>query len=118
MAKRGSTHYDFTAFGKAIKAARMAKKESRKDVSDAMNISPRYLTNIENRGQQPSLQIFYELVNRYNISVDQFFFGKNMNGKSAQRLELDLLLDELSSDGLNIVLATARAVLDRENIDL
>ena len=39
MAKRGSTHYDFTAFGKAIKAARMAKKESRKDVSDAMNIS-------------------------------------------------------------------------------
>ena len=115
MAKRGSTHYDFTAFGKAIKAARMAKKERRKDVSDAMNISPRYLTNIENRGQQPSLQIFYELVSRYNISVDQFFFGKSMNGKSAQRLQLDLLLDEISDEGLRIVMATAKAISEMEN---
>ena len=115
MAKRGSTRYDFTAFGKAIKAARMAKKESRKDVSDAMNISPRYLTNIENRGQQPSLQIFYELVSRYNISVDQFFFGKSMNGKSAQRLQLDLLLDEISDEGIQIVMATDKAVSEMEN---
>lgn len=115
MAKRGSTHYDFTAFGKAIKAARMAKKESRKDVSDAMNISPRYLTNIENRGQQPSLQIFYELVSRYNISVDQFFFGKSMNGKSAQRLQLELLLNEISDEGIQIVMATAKAVSEMEN---
>lgn len=38
-----------------------------------MYISPRYLANIENKGQQPSLQIFYELVTRYDISVDQFF---------------------------------------------
>ena len=50
--------YDFTAFGKEIKAARMAKGESRKNVSDDMDISPRYLANIENKGQQPSLQIF------------------------------------------------------------
>lgn len=74
MAKRPVPLYDFAAFGQAIKAARTERKESRKAVSDAMNISPRYLTNIENNGQQPSLQIFYELVTRYNISVDQFFF--------------------------------------------
>ena len=53
MAKRPVPLYDFAAFGQAIKAARTARKESRKDVSDAMNISPRYLTNIENKGQQP-----------------------------------------------------------------
>ena len=58
MAKRPVPLYDFAAFGQAIKAARTARKESRKDVSDAMNISPRYLTNIENKGQQPSLQLF------------------------------------------------------------
>lgn len=71
--KREVIPYDFTAFGKAIKVARMERGESRKNVSDAMNISPRYLANIENKGQQPSLQIFYELVTRYHISVDQFF---------------------------------------------
>ena len=48
--------YDFTAFGKAIKEARTKRGESRKNVSDDMDISPRYLANIENKGQQPSLQ--------------------------------------------------------------
>ena len=45
--------YDFTAFGKAIKEARTKRGESRKNVSDDMDISPRYLANIKNKGQQP-----------------------------------------------------------------
>ena len=56
--KRPVPIYDFTAFGKAIKEARTKRGESRKNVSDDMDISPRYLANIENKGQQPSLQIF------------------------------------------------------------
>lgn len=81
MAKRPTAKYDFKAFGQAIKAARTERKESRKKVSDEMYISPRYLANIENKGQQPSLQIFYELVTRYDISVDQFFFRINPRKK-------------------------------------
>ena len=37
-----------------------------------MYISPRYLANIEYKGQHPSLQIFFELMLRYHISVDKF----------------------------------------------
>ena len=36
--------------------------ESRKKVSDELYISPRYLANIENKGQQPSLQVFLSLI--------------------------------------------------------
>lgn len=111
MAKRPVPLYDFAAFGQAIKAARTARKESRKDVSDAMNISPRYLTNIEN------LQIFYELVTRYNISVDQFFFPNRDTEKSTQRRQLDTLLDNISDKGLRIVTATAKEVAEIENSD-
>ena len=75
MAKRPVPKYDFKAFGAAIKAARTGRKESRKKVSDEMFISPRYLANIENKGQHPSLQIFFELIQRYHISVDQFLLG-------------------------------------------
>ena len=57
MAKRPVPKYDFKAFGAAIKAAREGRKESRKKVGDEMFISPRYLANIENKGQHPSLQI-------------------------------------------------------------
>ena len=115
--KRPVPLYDFTAFGKAIKAARMAKGESRKKVSDDMNLSPRYLANIENKGQQPSLRIFYELVTRYDISVDQFFFPDRSADKTTQRRQLDTLLDGMSDKGLHIVTETAKAVahVEKEN---
>ena len=88
MAKRPVPLYDFKAFGAAIKAARKEYGESRKTVSDALYISPRYLANIENKGQQPSLQVFYDLVTRYHISVDQFFFPNDNAEKSTQRRQL------------------------------
>lgn len=93
MAKRPVPLYDFKAFGAAIKAARNEYGESRKKVSDELYISPRYLANIENKGQQPSLQVFYDLVTRYHISVDQFFFPNSNAEKSTGRRQLDALLD-------------------------
>lgn len=114
MTKRSVPLFDFTAFGQAIKAARMERKESHQDVSDAMNISPRYLANIENKGQMPSLQIFYELVTRYSISVDQFFFPDKVSGKNSQRRQLDALLDDMSDTGIRIVTATAKEVAEVE----
>ncbi len=57
IAKRPVSIYDFKAFGAAIKAARNEYGESRKKVSDELYISPRYLANIDNKGQQPSLQV-------------------------------------------------------------
>ena len=115
MAKRPVPKYDFKAFGAAIKEARKERKESRKKVSDEMYISPRYLANIENKGQHPSLQIFYELVARYNISVDQFFFPDNETEKSTRRRQLDTLLDNMSDAGLRIVAATAKEVVEVES---
>ena len=65
IAKRPVSIYDFKAFGAAIKAARNEYGESRKKVSEELYISPSYLANIDNKGQQPSLQVFYDLVTRY-----------------------------------------------------
>ena len=107
MAKRPVEKYDFKAFGEAIKAARTGRKESRKQVSDEMYISPRYLANIENKGQHPSLQIFFELMLRYNISVDQFLLDTPA-GKDTKRRQLDALLDDMSDNGIRIVTATAK----------
>ena len=99
MAKRPVPLYDFKAFGAAIKATRKEHGESRKKVSDELYISPRYLANIENKGQQPSLQVFYDLVTRYHISVDQFFFPNSNAEKSTGRRQLDALLDGMSDKG-------------------
>ena len=105
--------YDSKAFGAAIKAAREGRKESRKKVGDEMFISPRYLANIENKGQHPSLQIFFELMLRYNISVDQFLL-ETPPEKNTQRRQLDALLDDMSDKGIRIVTATAREIAEVE----
>ena len=86
---RSVPQYDFKALGTAVKTAKMERKESRKKVSDEMFISTCYLANIENKGQHLSLQIFFELILRYNISVDQFLLntptGKNMQRQKDSR---------------------------------
>ena len=109
MTKRPVEKYDFKAFEEAIKAARTGRKESRKQVSDEMYISPRYLANIENKGQHPSLQIFFELMLRYNISVDQFLLD-TPTGKDTKWRQLDSLLDDMSDNGIRIVTATAKKI--------
>ncbi len=111
MSKRPVPLYDFKAFGEAIKAARKAHGESRKDVCDALYISPHYLADVENKGQRPSLQVFYDLVTRYHISVDRFFFPDNAFAKTKQRQQLDILLDNMGDKELKIISATAEAII-------
>lgn len=106
--------YDFKAFGQAIKAARKAKGISRNELADRMNIAPRYIASIENSGQHPSLQIFYELVTLLDVSVDQFFFPNKSMDKSTQRRQLETLLDGMDDKGLRIVTATAKEIKEVE----
>ena len=67
--KRPVAKIDFKPYGAAIKAGRTKQKESRNKAADALFISPRYLANIENKGQHPSVQVFLELMSRYHTTT-------------------------------------------------
>ena len=110
--KRPVAKIDFMPYGTAIKAERMKLKESRNKVGSEMFLSPRYIANIENKGQHPSLQVFLEMVSRYHISVDQILHGEAMEGKSTERMQFETLLDELTDAEIKILTATAQAILD------
>jgi transcriptional regulator with XRE-family HTH domain len=108
--KQNKVKYDFKAFGQAIKEARKTKGISRNQLADRLNIAPRYIASIENSGQHPSLQIFYELVTFLDVSVDQFFFPNGDTEKSTQRRQLDSLLADMNSRDLTIMTATAKGI--------
>ena len=108
--KQRNEKYDFKALGQAIKAARKEKDISRNQLADKLNIAPRYIASIENSGQHPSLQIFYELVTFLDVSVDQFFFFFFLTEKSTQRRLLDSLIDEMNSHDIIIMTATAKGI--------
>lgn len=103
--------YDFKSLGKAIRAARESRGWTRDDLAKRVNIVPRYIASIENQGQHPSLQIFYELVTLFNISVDQYFFPKANDSISSPRRQLNAVLDERDDKELSVVSATANEIL-------
>ena len=102
--------YDFRALGQAIKAARLKQGMTRDEAAEKIPIDPRYLTNIENKGQHPSLHIFYKLVTLFDISVDQFFYPDTAPNKSTRRRQLDDILNSFSDNDLIIMEATADGI--------
>ena len=67
----------------------MKQNLTRKQVGAIIEIAPCYLTNIENKGQHPSLQVLYDLVSLLNISVDEFFLPASNLDKSTRRRQLE-----------------------------
>ena len=95
--------YDFRALGFAIKEARKKRGLTREQVGAMIEIDPRYLTNIENKWQHPSLQVLYDLVSLLNVSVDEFFLPTDNMIKSSRRRQLEEKINQLTDTDLVIM---------------
>lgn len=107
--------YDFRAFGLAIKEARLNRGLTREQVGALIEIDPRYLTNIENKGQHPSIQVLYDLVSLLNVSVDEFFLPASDLAKSTRRLQVEKLMDNFTDRELALMEALANGINDSRN---
>ena len=108
--------YDFRAFGLAIKAARMKQGLTREQVGAKIEIDPRYLTNIENKGQHPSLQVLYDLVSLLNVSVDEFFLSSDSLAKSSRRRQLESKIDNFTDADLVIMESVADGIVKSKEV--
>ena len=102
--------FNFRPLGQTIKKARNDNNWTRDDLAGMLGISPRYLVDIENEGQHPSLQVLFMLVTLFDISLDQFIFPKKEIKADTQRRQLDSLLDDMDSRDLTIITATAKGI--------
>jgi transcriptional regulator with XRE-family HTH domain len=103
--------YDFKAIGQAIKAARENNGLTREQLAEKMDLAPRYIMSVENQGQHPSFQVFYELITMFDISVDQYLFPGKPIKRSTRRRQLDDLLDSLDEKDLIILEAAVRGII-------
>ena len=109
--------YDFRAFGLAIKEARKKQGLTREQVGAMIEIDPRYLTNIENKGQHPSLQVFYDLVSLLNVSVDDFFLSSDSLVKSSRRRQLESKIDNFTDADLVIMESVADGIVKYKEME-
>ena len=75
----------FETFGADVKAARQAKRISRKAMAEKINIDWRYLANIENDGAIPSLPVIIQLIKACGFPVERYFNPEIMREESEQR---------------------------------
>ncbi len=109
--------YDFRAFAHAIKEARKKQGLTREQVGAMIEIDPRYLTNIENKGQHPSLQVLYDLVSLLNVSVDEFFLSSDSLAKSSRRRQLESKIDNFTDADLVIMESVADGIVKYKEME-
>ncbi len=109
--------YDFRAFGLAIKEAHKKQGLTREQVGAMIEIDPRYLTNIENKGQHPSLQVLYDLVSLLNVSVDEFFLSSDNPVKSSRRRQLESKIDNFTDADLVIMESVADGIVKYKEME-
>ena len=74
--ERYEDRFDFHGVGLAIKDAREKRGWTQEYLGQLIDRTAHSIMYMENRGQHPSLAVFYKLVILLDISVDQFFSPK------------------------------------------
>ena len=101
---------------KRDKEARKKQKLTREQVGAMIEIDPRYLTDIENKGQHPSLQVLYDLVSLLNVSVDEFFLPASSQVKSTKRRQLENKIDNFTDADLVIMESVADGIVKSKEV--
>ena len=108
---------DFHELGREIKRKREAKGWTQEYLAQLVDRTPRSIMYIENRGQYPSLNTFYQIITLLDISVDQFFYPSKQNAGSAYRRHIDNLLNSMDEKELMVMEATALGLQKARELD-
>lgn len=107
---------DFKPIGMAIKKAREAKGWTQEYLAQLVDLTPRSIMYIENRGQHPRLNKFYLITTLLGISVDQFFYPCDKAEESNRRKQIDVLLNGMEEKELIVIEATAQGLKTAQEI--
>ena len=101
---------DCRALGKEIKRRRKAKGWTQEHLAQLVDLTPRSIMYIENRGQHTSLNAFYKLVTLLDISVDEFFYPDRHNGEDERRKHIYRMLNDMDEKELIIIECVAEGI--------
>ena len=108
---------DCRALGKEIKRRRKAKGWTQEHLAQLVDLTPRSIMYIENKGQHTSLNAFYKIVTLLDISVDEFFYPDKHNGEDERRRHIDRMLSGMDERELSIMEATAEGIVKSREVE-
>ncbi|MDE7244251.1 MAG: helix-turn-helix domain-containing protein [Oscillospiraceae bacterium] len=108
---------DCHAFGKEVKRKRKGKGWTQEHLAQLVDLTPRSIMYIENRGQHTSLDAFYKIVTLLDISVDEFFYPEKRNGANECRKHLDRMLNGMDERELSIMETVAEGIVKSREVE-
>lgn len=96
----------FKTLGSDIKQARKALGLARRTLAEMVGIDPRYLANIENSGDIPSVPVLYELIRICKLPMEQYFTPESKTDENEQRQRVNHKLRLCSDKYLPIIEGT------------
>ena len=102
--------FDSHAIGQEIKRKREVKGWTQDYLAQLVDRTPRSIMYIENRGQHPSLNIFFKIVTLLDISVDKFFYPDKHNGENECRKGIDGMLNGMDEKELSFMEIVAEGI--------
>ena len=102
--------FDFMPIGQAIKKAREARGMTREQLSGIIGYAPRHIQAIENEGKYPSIELFIQHIQMFDVSVDEYIFPNKEVKKSSVCRRLDAQLDNLGDKELSVIEATVNGL--------
>ena len=64
----------FASFGQDVKQVRKQLGITRSELAEMVHIDPRYLANIENVGDIPSVPVLYDLLRICRLPAEKYFY--------------------------------------------
>lgn len=93
-----------------LKKARLDQKLTYEELAEKSGVSTRYIKEIENQGNVPSVYKFSQLIHALNISSDPFFYSESVcDNLDYKRLEV--YLSQCSENQIATILAIVEAYL-------
>lgn len=96
--------------GFRLKKARLDQKLTYNELSEKSGVSSRYIKEIENHGNVPSLEKLGQLIRALHISADPFFYPA-VPSDNLDYQRLLVYLSECSADQITTILALVEAYL-------
>ena len=98
------------SFGTALKNARKENKLTQAELAEKLDISLSYLKDLEYYRSLPSLELFVNVIEMFNLSADDVIHPEN-NKNSSTYKKIDRLLQLRDEAQLRVILATAEAIV-------
>ena len=98
------------SFGTALKNARKDNKLTQAELAEKLDISLSYLQDLEYFRSLPSVELFVNVIEMFNLSADDVIHPKSNQDNSTYK-KIDRLLHQCNDAQLNIILATAEAII-------